>query len=63
MIVSLAFWQQIIDARMEYWYRKIAGYPQVWDAAKKEAMEGLHKVRFACCLLLVVVWGCQFCCR
>ncbi len=30
---------------MEYWYRKISGYPQVWDAAKKEAMEGLHKVR------------------
>ncbi len=36
--------QQIIDARMEYWYRKITGYPQVWEAAKKEAMEGLHKV-------------------
>ena len=45
-LISL-FWQQIMEARMEYWYRKVAGFPHTVNLAKKEAMEGLTKVRNA----------------
>jgi hypothetical protein len=36
--------QQILDSRAEYWYRKLAGFSGVWNAAKAEALQGLKKV-------------------
>eukprot|EP01083_Nonionella_stella_P042491 114746_1 len=37
--------KQIIMARAEYWYRKIATYPQVWAAAKAEWTFVMGKVK------------------
>ena len=46
LLLHRVCWSQtILDSRAEYWYRKLAGFSGVWQAAKGEFAVGLKKVR------------------